>query len=595
MNKKMRTEKMRNRRIANVSLIGIAVFLFLIFSYRFYQIMIHQSIMGVNLKEELSTQTTVTEVIPAKRGTIFDSNKQTIAVDAKSYALYAVLTDQWSKDAKEPNYVADKNYTALALSEILPLTKDEILDILSQPKNQVEFGNAGSNLSVETKEKIEALHLPGIEFSETPSRFYSNGVFASHLVGYTETEKTISDKNESTQELVGKMGIESQFNDILKGTNGEKVFQKDGKGTPILNSERLIKAPKNGNNIYLTIDKKSQAYLESLMSQADENYEPLSMAAMLVDAKTGNILAATQRPTFNATTKKGINKKWNNLLTDEAFEPGSTMKVLALAAAINEGVFDPNEMYQSGSIKIYKDLVSDYNKVGWGRITYLEGLSHSSNVAFVNIVQKIGVEKWHQYLNDFGFAKSTESGNENETAGENPYDSYLQQLSTGFGQGITVTVYQLLQAFTAIVNDGEMMKLRLVDRIENPDTNEETTQKAVKLGRVISPEAAKKTLDFLHQASLMKDGTATGFMVSDKLAIKTGTAELINPQTGKYYSSGNNYIFSVVAFLPSDNPQYIFYLNLKQPQSTDSGLAGAQMLEKVFNPFVKRTLDSIQR
>jgi len=357
----------------------------------------------------------------------------------------------------------------------------------------------------------------------------------------------------------------------------------------ITDTEKVTKQPKDGMDLTLTIDKRLQTYLESLVSEADKKYQPVQMTAMLVDPKTGNIIAATQRPTYNSTTKEGINVQWNNLLMDQAFEPGSTMKVLALAAAINEGVFDPNEKYKSGSVKIYTDLVRDYNKVGWGTITYLEGLAHSSNVAFVHIIQKIGVEKWKQYLEAFGFGKSTNSGFANEVSGSNPFNSYLQQLSTGFGQGITVTPYQMMQAFTAIANGGQMQKLRLVDHLTDPDTGKETPNPTTALGKVISPETAKKTLQFLYEATRMKNGIAYDFNIDgEKVAAKTGTAEFINPETGKYYSNGNNYIFSVVGFAPYDDPKYILYITVKQPRVA---VTGNQIIKEIFNPLMKRSLE----
>ena len=468
----------------------------------------------------------------------------------------------------------------------------EIEKILSQKNvSQVEFGSAGKNLSVETKEKIEKESLPGIKFTENLSRYYPNGIFASHLIGYTDVEKQEFD-GKTVEQLVGKMGIEALYNATLTGKPGEVTSRLDGNGYVISGSEMVTEQPKDGNDLYLTIDKKMQTYLESLVSQVDEKYIPKQLTAMLVDPKTGNIVAATQRPTFNGTTKEGISTMWNNLLMDEAYEPGSTMKVLALAAAINEGVFDPNEKYDSGKIKIFKDLVSDYNKVGWGRITYLEGLAHSSNVAFVHIVQKIGVEKWKQYLDLFGFGQSTKSGFINEASGLNSYNSYLQQLTTGFGQGISVTAFQMVQAFTAIANQGEMKKLRIVDHEFRPSTNTTINFSENSLGQVIKPETAKKTLEYLHQATMMKDGTANGFNIEgEEVAAKTGTAELVNPDTGKYYSYGSNYIYSVVGFAPAKDPKYILYITLKQPQNNPYGAGGSTLIKEIFNPMMKRALD----
>ena len=578
-----------NRHQASRILVGLAGVLFLIFSVQFFKIMVLGNTHGVDLRAEINDKIHQKRTLAAKRGTIYDASGSPIAVDATNYSLYAVLTSEWSKNADTPDYVTDVNKTAEALSKHISLPKEEIAKLLSQKDvSQVEFGTAGKNLSVQVKEKIEAEKLPGIKFSESPARYYPNGIFASHLIGYTDTvEETVDNKTLTT--LVGKTGLEGLYNDQLTGTAGEVEYSVDGNGYVITDTEKVTKQPKDGMNLTLTIDKRLQTYLESLVSQADKNYQPVQMTAMLVDPKTGNIIAATQRPTYNSTTKEGIDVQWNNLLMDQAFEPGSTMKVLALAAAINEGVFDPNEKYKSGSVKIYTDLVRDYNKVGWGTITYLEGLAHSSNVAFVHIIQKIGVEKWKQYLEAFGFGKSTNSGFVNEVSGSNPFNSYLQQLSTGFGQGITVTPYQMMQAFTAIANGGQMQKLRLVDHLTDPDTGKETPNPTTALGKVISPETAKKTLQFLYEATRMKNGIAYDFNIDgEKVAAKTGTAEIINPETGKYYSNGNNYIFSVVGFAPYDDPKYILYITVKQPRVA---VTGNQIIKEIFNPLMKRSLE----
>ena len=583
-------EYLGNRKIAIRCLMAIAFFLFLIFSFHFFKIMVLGQSHGIDLRKELDKKITHSTLLKAKRGNIYDAGGSPIAVDATNYSVFAVLTDQWDKEKKD--YVQDISKTAQTLSKYIDMKPAEIEKILSQKNvSQVEFGSAGKNLSVETKEKIEKESLPGIKFTENLSRYYPNGIFASHLIGYTDVEKQELD-GKTVEQLVGKMGIEALYNATLTGKPGEVTSRLDGNGYIISGSEMVTEQPKDGNDLYLTIDKKMQTYLESLVSQVDEKYIPKQLTAMLVDPKTGNIVAATQRPTFNGTTKEGISTMWNNLLMDEAYEPGSTMKVLALAAAINEGVFDPNEKYDSGKIKIFKDLVSDYNKVGWGRITYLEGLAHSSNVAFVHVIQKIGVEKWKQYLDLFGFGQSTKSGFINEATGLNSYNSYLQQLTTGFGQGISVTAFQMVQAFTAIANQGEMKKLRIVDHEFRPSTNTTINFSENSLGQVIKPETAKKTLEYLHQATMMKDGTANGFNIEgEEVAAKTGTAELVNPDTGKYYSYGSNYIYSVVGFAPAKDPKYILYITLKQPQNNPYGAGGSTLIKEIFNPMMKRALD----
>lgn len=590
MKKKHFKEYMGNRKIAIHCLMAIAFFLFLIFSINFYKIMVLGQSHGVDLRKEIDKKLTHTTLLKAKRGNIYDASGSPIAVDAMNFSLYAVLTDQW--DREKNDYVQDISHTAAVLSKYIDMKAPEIEKILSQKNvSQVEFGNAGKNLSVETKEKIEKEELPGIKFTENLSRYYPNGIFASHLIGYTDVEEQQVD-GKPVEQLVGKMGIEASYNATLTGKPGEVTSRLDGNGYVIPGSEKITEQPKDGNDLYLTLDKKMQTYLESLVSQVNDKYLPNQLTAMLVEPKTGDIVAATQRPTFNGTTKEGISTMWNNLLTDEAYEPGSTMKVLTLAAAINEGVFDPNEKYDSGKIQIFKDLVRDYNKVGWGRITYLESLAHSSNVAFVHVVQKIGVEKWKQYLDLFGFGQSTQSGFLNEATGLNTYNSYLQQLSTGFGQGISVTAFQMVQAFTAIANQGEMKKLRIVDHEFRPATNTTVNFSENSLGQVIKPETAKKTLEYLRQATTMKDGTSNGFDIEgEEIAVKTGTAEFVNPETGTYYSYGSNYIYSVVGFAPASDPKYILYITLKQPQNNPYGAGGSALIKEIFNPMMKRALD----
>ena len=208
------------------------------------------------------------------------------------------------------------------MSKHISLSKEEIVKILSQKDvSQVEFGNAGKNLSVQVKDKIEAEKLPGIKFSESPARYYPNGIFASHLIGYTDSvEETVDHK--TTISLVGKTGLEGLYNEQLTGTAGEVEYTVDGNGYVISDTEKVTKQPKDGKDITLTLDKRLQTYLESLVSAADKQYQPVQMTAMLVDPKSGNIVAATQRPTYNSTTKEGIDVQWNNLLTDQAYEPG---------------------------------------------------------------------------------------------------------------------------------------------------------------------------------------------------------------------------------------------------------------------------------
>ncbi|WP_027107663.1 penicillin-binding transpeptidase domain-containing protein [Lacticigenium naphthae] len=577
-----------NRKVISVFLFLITIVLFGLFLGRISYIMVKGEIAGKDLIQNVNKLYTKSSVLQAKRGTIYDRNGNPIAMDASSYKIFAVLTDEWSENSKVPQHIMDKQESARILAQYLSLTEEEIASRL-QTKNvvQVEFGSAGNNLSYDTMSQIEEEQLPGIFFEEKQTRLYPNGTFASHLVGLAQT-------NQEKQGLEGVMGLEKAFEDVLAGNDGSVNYQKDRFGYALPNGEMNITEAKDGNDIYLTLDKRLQVLLENEMTKVNEENSPEIMTATLMDAKTGAILAASQRPTFNATTKEGIAQTWQNFLTEYAFEPGSTLKVVTLAAAIEEGVFNPNEYFESGSIEIEGGgLVRDVKRGGWGTITYSEGLQRSSNVAFVNLVEKMGYDTWKEYLDAFGFTQ--EVGMEvPEITGSNPYTWPLEKASTVFGQGFTVSVVQMLQAFSAITNEGTLVKPHIVDKIDGSQTgtNEEADPSPVE--SPISAETAKTTLEYLKEVVYGENGTAKKYQIEGfEIAAKTGTAQLVNPETKKYYSSGSNYIYSVVGMAPAENPSVILYVTVQQPTLKSTEYHGSDVVQKIFNPVMKRALEYI--
>lgn len=209
--------------------------------------------------------------------------------------------------------------------------------------------------------------MAGLHFIESEARLYPNGTFASHLVGLTTSK---SQKDTDQTRLTGSMGIELAFNKQLSGTDGRKTITKSG----YQGSTETGKKVKDGDNIYTTIDSKLQTLLETKVSQVNAKVSPKSMTATLMNAKTGAILATTQRPTFNAQTKTGLSKMWRNLLVEDTYEPGSTMKVFTMAAAIDSGKYNANVTVPTGEYKIGNNTVPDWNTSGWGNITYAKGL-----------------------------------------------------------------------------------------------------------------------------------------------------------------------------------------------------------------------------
>lgn len=589
----------KNRKKIAIILFFSTILLFVVFVSRFSYVMVKGQINGEDLSEKITNLYTRSSVLKAKRGTIYDVDGKPIAMDAASYSLVAVLTDKWSTK-ENPNYVKDKEKTAELLSKNIPLSKEAILEQLNQKDEngralaQVEFGNSGKDLSYETKVNIEKAKLPGLIFEETPKRLYPNGVFASNLVGIASIP-TKTDANDSSyvqnNQLVGTMGIEQAYNKLLTGTDGKYEYQKDSFGYALPNSKVKEVEAKDGSDLYLTLNNRLQVFLENKMSEVAAKYQPKTMTATLMNAKTGAIIATTQSPTFNSTTKENIDQSWRNLLVEDTFEPGSTMKILTLGAAINEGVFNPNETYTSGVKKVEGGEIRDHNKVGWGEISYLEGLERSSNVAFANLVDKMGNDKWKNYMDAFGMGKSTDSGLANEAAGTIAYNYPLEKANTAFGQGLTVTDFQMLQAFSAVANNGKMVKPYFVEKKVDPNTGKETVTQPTVVGQPISEETAKKELEYLQEVVYSENGTGQIYQIPNyRIAAKTGTAEIVDPNTGLYATGDNNYVFSVAGMAPADDPELILYVTMKQPQVYDGTVTGGAMIAEVFNPVMERAL-----
>lgn len=581
----------KNRKKIAVILFFSTALLFVVFISRFSYIMVKGQINGENLSKKVNELYTRSSVLKAKRGTIYDIGGKPVALDATSYSLVAVLTDKWSKDKEHPNHVVDKEKTAEALSQNINMSKEEILERLNTPNvDQVEFGNAGKNLSYEVKSNIDKNKLTGLVFDETTTRFYPNGTFASHLVGLAQVDKNTETGEIKNDVLDGIMGTEQAYNNILKGTDGKIEYKKDSFGYSLPNSKPKEVKPKDGKDVYLTLDNRMQVFMESTMTEVNEKYAPKNMTAILMNPKTGAIMAASQRPSFNAETLEDLSF-WQNLLVEDTFEPGSTMKVLTLAAALNEGKFNPNATFMSGVKKVEGGEIRDHNKVGWGQISYLEGLERSSNVAFVNLMEQMGEGTWKNYMDAFGIGKSTNSGLPNESTGSNPYEWPLEKANTAFGQGVTVTAFQMMQAYSAIANDGKMMKPYFVDKTVDPKTGKQTITKPTVAGEPITAETAQKELEYLQNVVYSENGTGQAYQIDGyKIAAKTGTAEIVNPDTKKYYTGDNNYIFSVVGMAPADDPELVLYVTMKQPQKYDGTVTGGRMVADVFNPIMKRAL-----
>ena len=595
-----------NRRNVGIILFSTSIIIFLLFAVRFIYIIGVGKVGSESLDKKRQDLYQGSSVIKAKRGTIYDRNGQPIAEDATSYSLYAELGKDYIGLNNKKLYVQKKDHDKIAevLHKYAGIDKELTLEQLSKEikKNEngkyygsTEFGSKGKNLSLETKTKIEKeleeAGVPGIYFTEHPDRMYPNGKFASYIVGYAQPENS----DEENSKLTGEkgMGIENAYDDILKGKDGYKYFQKDSKGNELPGSVIVDKKAVDGKDIYTTLDSNLQLRMEEVMDDVFSKSEPENMTAVLMSAKTGEILAASQRPTFDPQTKKGLYKEddqpdpvWQNMLIETPFEPGSTMKVFTVAAAIDSGNLNENETFESGKIQVYDTPISDWKPEGKGTLTYRQALAWSSNVGMVHLEQKMGTT-WQEYLNKFGFGKTTESGLPFEEPGnirdKNPVDTAM----SAFGQAIGVTNFQMMQGFTAIANKGTMLKPQYIKKITSEDGKEEKVFGPQEVGKPIKESTADKTLDFMKDT--VEDpiyGTGYGTYGIDGVSVsaKTGTAQIF--ENGQVLTGPNDYLYSVVQIAPTENPEYIMYVTLRKPKIIGEQSA-AELVAEVSNSMLK--------
>lgn len=584
--------KTKNKSINRGAAILIIIFALLFFTLtiRFIQIQSSGKADGQVLAAKAEQLYTKMRTIKAHRGEILDRNGEILAHDTSAYTVVAILDKSLTVDKEDPQHVVDPHKTAIELAPILDMSVSELDRILTKDKKQVEFGTKGRDLSFATKEKIEKLHLPGIAFIRDSKRYYPNGVFASHVIGYAQ--KKINDKTKKT-ETVGMMGIEKEYDKYLKEKDGYVSYESDTNGFLLPNGEEKIAPPDNGNNIYLTIDQKIQAFLEDAMSRVQKEYEPSEMIAIISNPKTGQILAMSNRPSFDPN-KRNITNYLNHAVAYR-FEPGSTMKLYPLAAAIEEGVFNGSELYQSGSYSVEGGTIRDHNNVGWGKISFLEGVQRSSNVAFAILAnEKLGADRFLNYLHRFNLHQPTGIDIPGEVTSEINYQWPLDKVTTAFGQGTAITPIQQIQAASAIANDGKMMKPYVIDHIVDPDTEKVILQKEpVVAGTPISEKTADKVLDILGTVVTSPNGTGKPYYIEGyDVAGKTGTAQIPDPDGG-YMTGWENYIFSFIGMAPKDDPKLLMYVAVKQPKLTIHETGSAPVSE-IFKPVMANSLQYLK-
>lgn len=553
-------KKRRNKAKINLKFTLLCVSLLLCVAIgKLCYVVLAKNVDGTDLTAFAESRNTVSEILPAKRGSIYDCNKEVLAQNVNSYTVIAYLSSSRTTSENNPQHVVDKEYTAEAISPLINMTKEQVLKLLSQDLYQVELGPGGRGITELTKKEIEKLNLPGIDFIFSTKRYYKMGNFASYIIGYARP----NDK----EEISGEMGIEKYYNDKLKGKDGNKTYQQDAYGYQLPDNSKhpvLIEEAEDGNDIYLTIDNNIQLIAENAVYNLADKHDLKWATFSVMEAKTGAIVASASSPSFNLNTLDNI-ESYLNPLTSYMYEPGSTMKIFSFMAAIENGIYNGEDTFDSGTIKLKdKTVIKDFNNVGWGKISYNKGFAYSSNVAATLLAQKLGTKKLKTFYENLGFGKNTGIELPGELPGKINFNYESELANASFGQGVTTTPVQNLQALSSLANNGTILKPYIVSKIVDSKGNMVYEGKRTELKTVASADTINQVKNLMYDV-VYNGLSSSKYYAADNVTVigKTGTAQIASPNGG--YLTGNyDYIKSFAGLFPYEDPEYIIYISVKQ-------------------------------
>lgn len=482
--------------------------------------------------------------ITADRGRILDRNGKVLATNITTTTLYVV-----------PSQVTNKEDTAIKLAEILDCDKNNILKHLNKKTSLEKVNPEGRQLDSKTADKINSLNIDGLYLLKEAKRYYPYGDVLAHTLGYVGIDNQ------------GLSGLELQYDDYLTGKDGSIKYVSDGKGKRIKLSEEYEK-PQNGMDIYLTIDIDIQLALEKELKNADTKYSPEQALGIVMDPNTGEILAMGSRPTFDANNYQDYDLEVinRNLPIWKNYEPGSTFKIITLAASLEEKTINlfEDHYYDSGSINVEGARIKCWKSGGHGAETFLEVVENSCNPGFVVMGQKLGTEKLYNYIKDFGFMDKTGIDLNGEAKGimfDLDKIGPVEQATIAFGQGISVTPIQQVTGVSAAINGGSLYQPYILKYISEPETDDIILEnKPNKIRDVISKETSEMVRFTLE--SVVSNGTGKNAYIENyRVGGKTGTAQKVN---NGIYMSGN-YIVSFMGFFPANKPEYVVYVAIDHP------------------------------
>lgn len=565
-------------------LIGGCITLF--FALIMIRVFMLQVVQADFWQEHAEQQWSTKKILPASRGTITDRNGNVLAVDAPAYtvAINPKLIQQFGIQDDVVN----------GLHELLGKDKAELEQLVSATKkdgeyySQREVRNEGWKIDQELRDQVAAfseqlkeehkLEDSGIYLIKEQKRYYPENNLASHVLGYLSREG----------EAVS--GLEAYFDEELKGQNGSIEYKRDGRGIEIPKASEIYTPEKDGKNIQLTIDYTIQYYVQEAMEEAFADLQPISMTAIVADPNTMEILAMANLPDYNPNSywEDVEQKNFYNHAIKSVYEPGSTFKIVTLAGAVQEGLFNPDATYKSGSIRVPGQTIHDLKRAGWGEISYLEGVKRSSNVAFVKLgYEMLGPEMLKQYVDHFGFGSKTGIELPGEAKGQVTPVQQADFAAMAYGHGqLLVTPLQQLAAISAVANGGKLLEPHIVKSINDPQTGETMKTSVKEVRQVLTSEKAEEVGSYLEQVvSDQKIGTGRhAYIDGYRVAGKTGTAVKVVKGVYDYTKQ----VVSFIGYAPVDDPKVAIIVLIDEPKNSELG--GGAAAAPVFQKIASQTL-----
>lgn len=506
----------------------------------------------------------------AKRGKILDRNGDVLAYNISAPSVLVF-----------PAQVEQPEETARKLANTLSMSEEKVYRLITQRELSVRIHPEGRKISNEKAREIQKLGLPGVMIAEDSKRYYPNGDFLSHVLGFAGVDNQ------------GIVGSELIYDDILKGKSGRVSFYSDAKGMLMPNQPEVYSPPKDGNDLVLTIDSGVQKIIEREVDLTVAKYNPDHVVAIAMNPNTGEILGMASRPDYDPGRFQEYSPEvYNrNLPVFSMYEPGSTFKIITLAAALQEKEVDlqRDTFHDPGHITVAGTRLHCWKRGGHGHQTFLEVVENSCNPGFVEMGQRLGTEKLFDYVHKFGFGEKTGIDMQGEQKGiifKPEQRGPVETATTAFGQGVAVTPIQQVAAVSAAINGGYLYQPYIAMEWHDSETEMVLGRNTPTLkNRVISGDTSKQVREALE--SVVANGTGRNAYVEGyRVGGKTGTAQKVAPNGGYLQ---NNHIVSFMGFAPADDPHIVVYVGVDNPKGTVQfgGVVAAPIVGKIIDDSLR--------